>query len=464
MRRANARLSSLLLVAAAAHAQRGVHVTGKHREGTTGEFTVRILHVSDTHHVVGGECLDLDVKQLAFGNCSGDNTTKFLRSLIETEQPDIITYIGDVIDEKTAGANGKPQVGDLEVAMDDIYNLASDRGIPLAASLGNHEDGLAMPRDDILSHIANLPQSLTMYGPVPDSPGNFFVDVHVGGDQRRRTAEDCVRAKRHLAKTRRRLRISRWAAMRRVGLLASEERAAAAASMDGELTSALEAVTACSGGIAMDELPAARLVFFDSRQNDDPVRTITDDQVAWFRNLADNVPAAPTLAFYHAPLPEYVDSVGIKWDERMFGVPVPENGTKILGWRDQIKVGNGSRAVFAALRDAGVLAGFCGHDHANDFCAKHDGVSLCFVGSQGYTANGACYRNGKLASSRLAEDDEGPPDECIPRRARVTELVMQPHVSGPPRLRAIRSWLRVDKGGSLASPSRYREEVLWASE
>jgi len=71
--------------------------------------------------------------------------------------------------------------------------------------------------------------------------------------------------------------------------------------------------------------------------------------------------------------------------------------------------------VFPALKEGGVVAGFCGHDplkrlsefgaavphqssllrsvghdHTNDFCAAWEGVQLCYEGSPGFTAYGRC--------------------------------------------------------------------------
>ncbi len=46
------------------------------------------------------------------------------------------------------------------------------------------------------------------------------------------------------------------------------------------------------------------------------------------------------------------------------------------------------------LRAGGVVAAFCGHDHANDFCVRWQGVQLCYGGSAGFTAYGQCSGRG----------------------------------------------------------------------
>lgn len=46
------------------------------------------------------------------------------------------------------------------------------------------------------------------------------------------------------------------------------------------------------------------------------------------------------------------------------------------------------------------------------------------------------------------------------RRARVTELQLD--ATTLPRLRSVRSWKRVDAGGSVAADERLDDEVLWS--
>jgi len=95
------------------------------------------------------------------------------------------------------------------------------------------------------------------------------------------------------------------------------------------------------------------------------------------------------------------------------------------------------------LKAGGVVGGFCGHDHTNDFCAEWQGVQLCYAGSPGFGAYGSCT----VAT-------------CYQRRVRVTELALTPDRSA---LATIRSWKRLDGGGSVAGPA-IDDELLWAGE
>ena len=112
-----------------------------------------------------------------------------------------------------------------------------------------------------------------------------------------------------------------------------------------------------------------------------------DAQLEWLEATAAELPHAPSLAFFHIPLPEYSTAPRV-------------SGTL----RESVSADQPNRATFSRLRTAlgrGLIATFCGHDHTNDFCAALDGVRLCYTGSAGFTAYGR---------------------PTVRRRVRVTEL------------------------------------------
>ncbi len=174
----------------------------------------------------------------------------------------------------------------------------------------------------------------------------------------------------------------------------------------------------------------ARLVFFDSRI-DHVHEMINDAQLAWFKSLGETLPQLPTLAFYHIPLHEYKDAVAAK---------VPMSGQM----NEPICNDGPNPHVFPTLKAGGVVAGFCGHDHTNDFCVKWEGVQLCYEGSPGFTAYGKCFND----------------TSCVARRVRVTELQL---TAAGDALQHVRSWKRVDGGGATAAASRTDDEVLWSA-
>ena len=132
----------------------------------------------------------------------------------------------------------------------------------------------------------------------------------------------------------------------------------------------------------------------------------------------------------------------------------------VRGWRESITSEIPSPTVFGAMQRLSVVAGFCGHDHANDFCAEYGGVQLCYTGSAGYTAYGQCFPD------NVETVDVPSSGHCLRRRVRVTELTVstEPEGGDAPRLREVRSWLRLDGGGSVAAADRTDERLLWRAE
>lgn len=94
--------------------------------------------------------------------------------------------------------------------------------------------------------------------------------------------------------------------------------------------------------------------------------------------------AAPRLAFFHIPLKQYAD--------------VWENGaaTGIIGENPCIEEEDGTS--LACLKNAGVRACFCGHDHVNDYSGVMDGVELVYGRATGLGGYGAeqVPKGGKL--------------------------------------------------------------------
>lgn len=105
--------------------------------------------------------------------------------------------------------------------------------------------------------------------------------------------------------------------------------------------------------------------------------------------------AAPGLAYFHIPLPEYASF----------------DSTNSTGVRQE---GISSSAVnsgfFTTLVAAGdVKAVFTGHDHLNDFCGELSGVNLCYAGGSGYHAYGKAgwSRRARVVVASLEKTEKG---------------------------------------------------------
>lgn len=96
-------------------------------------------------------------------------------------------------------------------------------------------------------------------------------------------------------------------------------------------------------------------------------------QIEWFKNnrLSNN----NGLAFFHIPLIEYERAV--------------LNTSNIIGtYGEAICDSHINGGLYSAIRNSGVRATFCGHDHKNDFCANYYGINLCYNGGSGFHAYG----------------------------------------------------------------------------
>lgn len=107
----------------------------------------------------------------------------------------------------------------------------------------------------------------------------------------------------------------------------------------------------------------------------------TDAQVQWLRNCClartdAEGKVAPSMAFFHIPLREYIDAWSGEENPRE---EAADNG---LTWGvrgEKICAGAVNSGMFAAMLETGsVIATSVGHDHCNDFMAAYHGILLCY--------------------------------------------------------------------------------------
>ncbi len=266
------------------------------------------------------------------GGTAERRTVEVVAGVLDEERPDLVVLTGDVVD-----GGESPDPG---AALRRIVAPIEDRGLSWALTFGNHDDEGALSRLDLLAVAREHPGCLTERGP-----------DHVPGVGN--------------------------------GVL-------------GVLSARRDAL-------------AAALYLLDSGGNN--ARGIGDydwispDQVAWYvassRALARDYAAAaagvpraerlPALAFFHIPLPEYLE-VWQTRECRGFGTervcaPVVNSG------------------FLAALVERGdVMGTFAGHDHLNDYEGELWGVRLCFGRATGHGGYG---REGFLRGARVVRLREG---------------------------------------------------------
>ena len=145
----------------------------------------------------------------------------------------------------------------------------------------------------------------------------------------------------------------------------------------------------------------------------------TTDQVSWMRDCckartsADGS-IAPSLAFFHIPLREYIDA----WAPRDNSRSDQMEKKTSQGLRgENIAAGAINTGMFAAMKECGSTVGvFAGHDHDNDFVANYQGIALCYGRFSGCDAvynnipPGAkfiCIKPGQRSFETWSRDDKG---------------------------------------------------------
>ncbi len=173
--------------------------------------------------------------------------------------------------------------------------------------------------------------------------------------------------------------------------------------------------------------PAAHLYFLDSHGYAERELTgygwIRRDQIAWYLETAAALQAdnggepLPALAFFHIPLPEYVEV----WDyhicrgEKHEAVCCPPINT----------------GFFAALWEAGdVLGTFVGHDHINDYMGELYGIRLCYGRGTGFNTYG---KEGFKRGARVIRLQEGVRDFSTWLRLEGDQVIREQPIHPPER-------------------------------
>lgn len=135
---------------------------------TSGSF--KILQVADIHFGNGktDKCVNINFTKYPY-SCSSLNSTKFIKSIVDIENPDLIIYTGDNIDAKAS--NGI-------VALNSVFNLRNTG--PWAAILGNHDQESSLSRYQVMNYISSMTNSLAYSGTLDGRAhgfGNYVISL-----------------------------------------------------------------------------------------------------------------------------------------------------------------------------------------------------------------------------------------------------------------------------------------------
>ncbi|KAK7354681.1 hypothetical protein VNO80_20148 [Phaseolus coccineus] len=295
--------------------------------------TFKILQVADMHYGSGSLTRCRDVLPSEFEFCSDLNTTRFLKRIIQAENPDFIAFTGDNIFGSSAP--------DAAESLFRAFGPAMESGLPWAAVLGNHDQESTMNREELMSLISLMDYSVSQINPSDDDPTKGGLMTKIDGfgnyDLRVYGAPGSM-----LANT----------TVLNLFFLDSGDRAV----YQGIRT---------YGWIKESQLHWLRRVSQEFQgQNQDSLHST--DAISTIK--------PPALAFFHIPIPE-----------------IPQLFYKeIVGQFQEAvacsRVNSGVLQTFVSMGD--VKAVFIGHDHTNDFCGNLDGIWFCYGGGFGYHGYG----------------------------------------------------------------------------
>ncbi|TYK28572.1 putative inactive purple acid phosphatase 28 [Cucumis melo var. makuwa] len=309
--------------------------------------TFKILQVADMHFANGVNTRCRDVLDIEFEHCSDLNTTRFLKRMIEAENPDFVAFTGDNI--------FGPSTADAAESLFKAFRPVIEYQVPWAAILGNHDQESTMTREELMSLISLMDYSVSQTNPSNanqmirniDGFGNYDINVYGAPGS-------------HLANS----------SILNLYFLDSGDRAV----VQGART---------YGWIKESQLKWLR----DVSQR---YQGTNQEHFPSMDTLAQGKPLA--LTFFHIPIPE-IRNLYYK---------------KIVGqFQEGVACSSVNSGVLQNLVAMGdVKAVFIGHDHTNDFCGNLDGIWFCYGGGFGYHGYGrpGWSRRGRIIVAELGKD------------------------------------------------------------
>ena len=212
--------------------------------------------------------------------------------------------------------------------LDIVLDLCENRDIPYALVFGNHDDEYDRTRVELYDHIANKKNSLMPIREKDVAP-DYVIKVKSSNDK--------------------------------------EKNAAVLYCIDSHAYTKIKSV------------PGYDWIKFD--------------QIGWYRKLSEmftkenNDTPLPALAFFHIPLPEYLDAV-------------LEQKNRMIGTRGEtVSCATTNSGMFTSIKECGDVMGvFVGHDHDNDYAVIYKEVLLAFGR---YTGGNTVYNNLGINGARV---------------------------------------------------------------
>lgn len=293
----------------------------------------KIVQLSDLHMGIDeGECLDeypIPANRDAEPCKADPKTLQFINTVLDIERPQLVVFTGDQI-------MGQESSQDSETTLLKALSPVIKRKIPWALIWGNHDDEGSLSRWQLSELVIKLPYTLFQFSRFDTKDNTFGVGNYIKQVKQRNDLVD--------------------------------------------------------GG-----LPLITLYFLDSHKYSksnklspgyDWIKEKQWDYIqgVYENNLKSNILKVPnhlSMAFFHIPLPEYLNQRSKK---------DPNSDNEIVGtFKEGVTAPKYNSGGLITLDSMGVQVTSCGHDHCNDYCLKDDStpnhnIWLCYGGSAGERA------------------------------------------------------------------------------
>ncbi|KAG9444993.1 hypothetical protein H6P81_016333 [Aristolochia fimbriata] len=283
------------------------------------------------------------------------NSDGVMSTVLETETPDFVIYLGDVIT-----ANNLP-TPNASTYWDRAISSTRRRGIPWATIFGNHDDA---PFEWPLQWFsaAGIPQ-LHCSSPHSDISGGSDGNCSFRGTGRVELMEEEIRNSIFLSYSR------------------------------SGPTNLRPSVSNYVLNVSSSKDPkqaVAFLYFLDSGGGSYP-EVISHSQVRWFQNKAEKINpdcSVPEIVFWHIP------SKAFKKVAPKLGIQKPCVGSIN---KERVAAQEAEWGIMKVLeRRPSVKAVFVGHNHGLDWCCPYKKLWLCFARHTGYGGYGNWTRGARI--------------------------------------------------------------------
>ena len=137
-----------LLSVAAAGQGKAPRIASELHYGKDGKF--KILQLTDTHVIAGDE--------------RSERTLQNLDAVLDAEKPDFVIHTGDIV-------FGKPAAESARL----VFKALTDRGIPFAVALGNHDSDFDLSREEMYNLVRSIPGNVNT--PADSGVAGFSNDI-----------------------------------------------------------------------------------------------------------------------------------------------------------------------------------------------------------------------------------------------------------------------------------------------